>query len=226
MLRQDTPRIDPEHEGSNDRDESTEAGSGTVDIQRELNRLEEMILDSPRIPFSRRTLIDEEQLLDQLDVVRLNLPAAFNQVEEIIRQKEEILLQAEQYAQEILEAAEQRASEILDEMGIVRQAKLEADRLRQQVQQDCERAREQTLSEIDHLRRQTQQEIEDMRRNAIAECEAIEKGADEYADRVLGNIEGQLSDMLRVIRNGRSQLHEDAGSASPSALPPPARGDY
>ncbi len=212
MLRQDPSSISPDQgsnnagsaqSGANYRDNSR---SGNVDIQRELNRLEELILDSPRIPLSRRTLIDEEQLLDQLDLVRLSLPEAFQEAEEIVRQKEEIFHQAEQYAQEIIEAAERRAAQILNEMGLIRQAEMEAQQIRQRVQQECDSAREQTIADIERLRRQSQQELEELRRMALDECEEIQAGADEYADRVLKEMESQLTEMMRVIRNGRQQL--------------------
>lgn len=189
---------------------------GGVDIQRELNKLEELILDSPRIPLSRRTLIDEEQILDQLDLIRLNLPSAFQEAAEIVRHKEEIYLEAEQYAQEIVESAERRAAELLDEMGLIRQAELEVKQIRQRVQQECEAAQEQTMADIERIRLQAQQELEEMRQMAIAECEDIQAGADAYADRVLKDMEQQLSDMIRVIRNGRQQLQ-------PEPLPPKPR---
>ncbi|NEO66806.1 MAG: DivIVA domain-containing protein, partial [Moorea sp. SIO4G2] len=48
---------------------------------------------------------------------------------------------------------------------------------------------------------------EQMRQMTLAECEEIQNGADAYADGVLYNIEQHLSDMLRVIRNGRQQLN-------------------
>jgi len=181
-----------------------------VDISRELNKLEEMILDSPRIPLSRRTLVDEEQLLDQLDLVRLNLPSAFQEASDILRQKEEILLEAEQYAQEIIETAERRATQILDETNLVRQAELEVQQIRQQVQQECATVQEQTMAEIERMRRQAQQELEELRRRAIAECEEVQQGADVYADRVLDDMEQQFTDMLRVIRNGRQRLRADS----------------
>jgi len=171
--------------------------------------MEEIVLDSPRIPLSRRTLIDEEQLLEQLDLIRLSLPEAFRQAEEIIQHKEEILLQAEQYAQQLVEQAERRAAQIMNEMGILRQAEIEAQTLRQRVQEECESARDQTIAEIERMRRQAQQDLEDLQRQAIAECEEIQAGADEYADHVLKEMEQQLSEMLRVIRNGRQQLQPD-----------------
>ena len=211
MLRQE-PSLDPDHNGQTTPVEAHQSGLGGIDIQLELNRLEEMILDSPRIPLTKRTLVNEEQLLDHLDLVRLNLPAAFQEADSIIHQKEEILFQAEQYAEEIIEAAEVRAAQILNEIGIIRQAEREAELIRQQVQQECETVQEQTLAEIDNMRIRATQELEQMRLQAIAESEEIQQGADDYADVVLKNIEQHLSEMLRVIRNGRQQLQ-----------PPPSR---
>lgn len=187
---------------------------GGVDLQRELNRLEEILLDSPRVPLSRRTLINEEQFLEQLDLVRLNLPSAFQEAAEIVVHKEDILQEAEQYAQEIIAAAEQRAAQILNDMGLVRQAEMEAMQIRQQVQQECDTIQQQTLADIDQTRRRAQQELDEMQRRALAECEEIQAGADDYADRVLRDMEQQLTEMMRVVRNGRQQLHSE---------PPPSK---
>ncbi|MGI0493475.1 hypothetical protein ACN4EG_16965 [Alkalinema pantanalense CENA528] len=189
-------------EGRHDR------GSQNLDIQQELNRLEEMLLDSPRLPLplSRRTMVDEDAFLDQLDLVRLSLPEAFQLAEEVVRQKDEILVQAEQYAQEIIETAEQRAAQILNETGILRQAEYEAQQLQMKVQQECEAAQQQVLAEIDQTRRQAQRELEGMQQRALEEAEEVQRGADEYADKVLRDMEAQMSEMLRIVRNGRQQL--------------------
>jgi F0F1-type ATP synthase membrane subunit b/b' len=148
-------------------------------------------------------------LLTQLDLVRENLPSAFSEAEKIVRQREEILLSAEEYAQEMMEAAERRADQILDEMGIIQQAEYEANQIRKRVQQECEAIQEQTLADIERMRLQAQQELEQMRQLALADCEDIQNGADEYADSILTSIEQQLTEMLRVIRNGRSQLQPE-----------------
>lgn len=217
MLRKDSSRSDPP-----DRDEPSQPnelppnGSGGIDIQRELNRLEEILFDSLHIPFTRRTLVDEEILLAQLDLVRENLPPAFEEAEKIVRQRDEILLQAEEYAQEVMEAAERRADQILDEMGIIQQAEFEASQIRKRVQQECEAIQEQTRVEIERMRLQAQQELEQMRQMALEECEDIQNGADDYADAVLNSIEQQLTEMLRVISNGRQQLQPEPPADYPT----------
>ncbi|MGA1602441.1 MAG: hypothetical protein ACO4CG_09155 [Prochlorothrix sp.] len=211
MLRQDPSRLDRAYRDSTQdtHGSSQFAGESNIDIQQELNNLEEMILDSPRIPLTGKTLVDEEDLLDQLDAIRINLPTAFQQAQEIIRQKQKILAEAEEYARKIAAMAEERAAQIMDELGIVRQAEAEAQQVRQQLRQECETLQKQTLSEVEQVKQQALRELDEMRQQALTEQREIQQEADTYADQVLGDIEHKLSDMLRVIRNGRQQLHRD-----------------
>jgi F0F1-type ATP synthase membrane subunit b/b' len=176
------------------------------DPQQELDLLEEIILESFRVPLVRWTLIDEDKLLNQLDLVRMNLPDAFEKAVALLKKKQEILAEAEEYAQRIIQSAQQRAAQILDETGIIQHAHAEAHQIRQQVQQDCDAIQRQTLSEIEQMRYKAQQELQQMYQQTQAECAQIQDGADEYADRVLGNIEQQLGEMLSIVRNGRQQL--------------------
>lgn len=212
MLRQDSPHIEPDQTPT----EPSPSGSGGIDIQRELNRLEEIVLASPHIPLTRRTLVDEEQLLDQLDLVRVHLPTVFQEAQAIVQQKQEIILQAEQHAERIIQIAQAKAAQILNEMDIIQLAELEATQMRQQVQQEYEAAQEQNSSEIEQIRSQARQELEKMRLAALAESEEIQQGADEYADNVLQSIEQQLSDMLQIIHNGRQQLQKPSNYKSSS----------
>jgi cell division septum initiation protein DivIVA len=166
-----------------------------------------MILSSFRIPLTGKTLVDEEKLLEQLDLIRLSLPDALNHAIAIINQKQEILLEAEEYGQQIVDAAQAKRVQILDENEIIYQAEKEAEQIRRQTQQECEAMMKQTLAEVELKRHQCQQELEEMRNQAIAQAQQIEQGADEYADGVLDNIETDLSQMLSIIRNGRQQLN-------------------
>jgi cell division septum initiation protein DivIVA len=185
------------------------------DIQRELDHLEEIIYESLSIPFVRLTLVDEEKLISQLDLVRLNLPEAFERALAVIAQKQEILQQAEAYAQRIIQSAQQRAAEILDETGIIQHAEREASQIRHQVQQECQTLQQQTVTEIEQSRRAVTQELQQLRQQTLAECREIQEGADSYADSILANLERQLSEMLKVVHNGRQQIHSNSSPASP-----------
>jgi F0F1-type ATP synthase membrane subunit b/b' len=189
---------------------------GDIDIQQELNKLEEIILASPRVPFSGRTLIDEDQLLDQLDAIRLNLPPAFRQAVQILQQRNTLLAEAERYAHDLIAAAEQQAAQILDELGIVRQAEQMAQQLKAQAQQDCDGLRTQVMSDIEQMQMQAQREWEAQRQKALSDQDMIQQEADGYADQVLSNVEQQLSQMLRIIQNGRSHLQPVKEAPAPT----------
>jgi cell division septum initiation protein DivIVA len=188
---------------------------GDIDIQQELNKLEELILGSPRVPFSGRTMVDEDQLLDQLDAIRLNLPPAFRQAVDILQRRNAIIAEAERYAEDLVAAAEQQATQMLDELGIVRQAEQMAQQIKSQAQQDCDNLRSQVMTDIEQLQLQAQREWESMRQEALAEQAMIQEESDAYADRVLGQVEQQLSQMLRIIQNGRSHLQPEAPTPPP-----------
>lgn len=205
MLRQNSSNIEPDQNNHGNPIEPLPQRG--IDIQQELNRLEEMIFASPHIPLTRRTLVDEELLLDHLDLLRDALPDVLQKAKAVVEQKQDILLEAEQQAEEIIQLAKARAAQILSEMDIVQQAEAEAKQILQQVQQECITATEQNRIEIEQVRRQAQQDLEQMRIRAIAEAEDIQQGADAYADSVLRNLEQQLTEMLRVVHNGRQQLN-------------------
>jgi F0F1-type ATP synthase membrane subunit b/b' len=177
-----------------------------LDIEEELNRLEDIILESPRLPILGHTLVDEEQLLKQLDLIRVNLPDAFRHAVEIMKRRRDIIKQAEVYAQEIIESAQKRANKIADRLEIIQQAQQEALQIKQQVQDECDEIRQQTILEIQEIQTNAQLEAEKLRQQVLMECEEIQVGADEYAGGVLDNLEQQLSLTLKVIRNGRQQL--------------------
>lgn len=176
------------------------------DIQRELDQLEEMILDSARIPFTQLTLVDEEKLLNQLDLVRVNLPQAFEKALAVIQRKQHILQEADDYARRIIQSAQQRAAEILDETGIIQQAEIQASQIRHQAQQESEALRQQTIAEVEQSRHNLNQELQQLRHRTLTECQDIQDGAYTYADSLLTSLEHELSEMLRVVHNGKQHL--------------------
>jgi cell division septum initiation protein DivIVA len=178
-----------------------------------------MILAGLQIPLTGRTLIDEDKVLEQLDFVRVFLPSVFQEAAELLQNKEEIMLEAEEYGQQVVEAAQAKRAQILADSDIIRQAEREAEQLRRKVQQECDAMMQDTLAEIERKKRACMQELEEMRQNAIAQAQEIEDGADQYADNVLENIEQDLQEMLRIITNGRLQLRGEIPKQRNSTYP-------
>ena len=159
--------------------------SSYFDIEVELDNLKELILSSSRIPLTELAIIDENLLLEQLLHIQENLPTELTTAIEIVKRRQEIIADAQGYACLIVKSAEEKAHQIVQESAIVRQAELDGARIRLKTEQECEQ----------------------LRQNAIAESEAIQIDADEYADKVLGDLEQRLEEMTTIVQNGRQQLH-------------------
>ncbi|MDJ0599806.1 MAG: hypothetical protein QNJ37_13300 [Crocosphaera sp.] len=187
------------------------------DIQQELARLQEIIYESFHIPVSRWTIIDEDKVLEQIEFTGTKIPEAIQQALRVLEQEQEILANAEAYAQRIIQQAQQEAAEILDESGIIQQAQHEANQIRQQVQSECEALQAQTMAEIEQQRQVANGEMQQLYQKSLAEAQQIQEGADEYADAVLTRLEQELGEMLGVVRNGRQQLHNHSAQRQTNA---------
>jgi cell division septum initiation protein DivIVA len=171
----------------------------SLDVFMAIELLEEKILNSPRVPLTGKTMVNEEELLEQLDLIRLKLPEVIVAAQEILQYKQQIVAEAQKQVQHTLIEANRRADRITNELGIIELSKHEANQIRQAAMAECEQFRQQTIAELAQ-----------MRREAVAECQQIQAGADEYADRVLHDMQIQFTDILQTVQRGRKRLERDA----------------
>jgi cell division septum initiation protein DivIVA len=179
-----------------------------------IERLEAKILTSPRVPLTKKTLVDEEEILTQIDSIRLNLPEIVAAAQEILQYKDRIINEAKQQALQILAEANQHAYQVANELGIIERSEHEARKIRQIAIDECEHLRQQTIIEVQRVTDRNRQELERMRAQVTLECQQIQSGADEYADSVLHNMEHQLTETLQAIQRGRQRLNPEAAGAA------------
>jgi cell division septum initiation protein DivIVA len=170
MARRESPPAESTDPKANSRRRGVD-----FDIQQQLAQLQELIYDSFRIPLTAWSVIDEDRILDQIDIVSDSIPDAIQKALAILDQEERILAQAEEYAQRLVQSAQQDAARILDESGIIQQAQQEAQQIRQQVQQECELLQRQTQQECDSLQRQVRQDCEALQRQIQQECDTLQR---------------------------------------------------
>ena len=60
-----------------------------------------------------RTLVDEDKLIEQIDFIRVSLPAIFQEAALVLQQKNDVLLEAEEYGQQVISAAQAKRAQIL-----------------------------------------------------------------------------------------------------------------
>lgn len=88
-----------------------------------LEELDEIVDTASTVPFANKKMIDADQIHELVDRVRLNIPDEIKRANDMAREKEAILSDANKEADNIISQARQQADELLKE------AKAQADQL-------------------------------------------------------------------------------------------------
>lgn len=188
-------QVNPPRKAQREQKAPSEMYDYHLSLAQELEQLEALLLSGVKVPLTELVVLDQEQLLEQVDVIKTKLPAIFAYIQDILLNKHQIIQEAENYARNLVASAENHADQILSKSSLVQEAELEASKIMFRVHKECEQIRQKTHAEMEQLRQVTR-----------AECQEIQTGSDQYADSVLGNLEQELSNILTVVRNGRQNL--------------------
>lgn len=108
-----------------------------MDIFARLDKLEDFIANSKRMPLSSSVMVNESVFYDILDELRVSLPNELKQARLISKDRDRILSEAQHKEEEILSRAERRAEELVRETEIIREAELERDHLLDEAQEQA-----------------------------------------------------------------------------------------
>ncbi|RMF36367.1 MAG: ATPase [Chloroflexi bacterium] len=109
-----------------------------MDIQHLLDRLEALLNNSRRLPFSDSLLVDARRAWDLIDQMRISIPEEVRQAQRINQERERILAQAKEEAERIRQLAREKAAQLVEEHVITQEAKKRAREIRQQALQEAE----------------------------------------------------------------------------------------
>lgn len=143
-------------------------------------------------PFA---IVDVKKIEDILDRIRVSIPGEIQEAREILRRKDEILMDAQNKADQMMIEAQENAQNMLQDSELLRAVQAEAERIKGEVIDDCE-----------SLRAQAKKEIEQARIGAANEAVKIREGADRYAEEVLYNLDQDLTNLHEIVRNGQRHL--------------------
>ena len=87
-----------------------------------LETLEELLERSRTMPFSTKTIVDKEEILEIIKEIRLKLPDELKQAKWVKEERQRILIEAQKEADEIVKEAENRIISMIDEHEITRKA--------------------------------------------------------------------------------------------------------
>lgn len=163
-----------------------------MDILYLIDRLENLVSSSPKMPFTNQLLIKESEMLALLDQMRISIPDEVKQARRLVQEKERMLAQAQSEATAILARAREEADRAVSREGLAHAAE---ERSQDILRQAGTRARQ-----INH--------------QAEERAEALQAEADSYVAETLHNlkehlssIEADVSRTILSIEKGLESLH-------------------
>jgi len=170
-----------------------------MDILYLVDRLENLIANSRRMPLVNQIIIKEGEILNIVDQMRTSIPDEIKQARRVIQEKERILAQAQADASTLLARAREETERVMNREGLLRAAE----------------ARSQELV------RQAEEQAKDVVRQAEEHTEQLKVDADGYVTETLRNLKDHLASVEMDI--SRSILSIEKGLES---LDMPEDGEY
>ena len=178
-----------------------------MDLLALVDRLEELVGSAQKMPIGSRAIVDRRRLLDIVDQMRIAIPQEVREAREMVAQREQHRLEAEEEACLIIAHAEDRAARMVEQHELTLAARKRAEEVAQLAEQRLNERIEQANTDIEHR-------IGDSRRLAEQQMDA----ADEYARELLQRLDRQLQAFVRSVQSGMAQL-DDSGASRVTAEP-------
>lgn len=97
-----------------------------MDMMNLIDRVEEIVDNARTMPFTSQKLVDPEAVYEIIDEIRAQFPDELKQARWIVKERQEMVEDAEREANRILEEAQERAQSIASEQEVVRLAEQQA----------------------------------------------------------------------------------------------------
>ncbi len=154
-----------------DRQAAKDQEDSTADL---IDRLEHAIATARSMPFSGSCLVDKEEMMVLISMIRENLPAELSQARWLLEQNRQLIAQARREAETMVREAESRMAAMIDEHEITLQARQQAA---------------QTIESANHAAHQIREGAIEYARNKLA-------GLDEQLSGMLATIQQNLQELL------------------------------
>jgi cell division septum initiation protein DivIVA len=166
-----------------------------MDILHLIDRFEELVAESKRMPVGQSIMVDRRRLLELIDQMRSAVPWEVREAKEIVATRDGIIDEAKREGDGVLERAEMEAQAKVAETSIVKMAE------------------EQAANLVADARTRTQEQLDDTERAVQARLAQAEQAAnnqmdeaDRYALEILRRLMQQLDAFSTTVRAGVESL--------------------
>ena len=109
-----------------------------MDILNLVNKLEELFSQGRSFPFTHNVILNEDQMIDLIDQMRISIPEEIKRAQQILAQRDRILAQAKDEHDRMLEIANEKREQLISAHEISTEAQNRAKQIISQAQTEAE----------------------------------------------------------------------------------------
>ena len=128
-------------------------------IEEFLDKMEQLILEAGRVPFTNKRVIEEDDLVTLLDALRRDVPNEIQDAQNIVKERNHILAEAEEESKKIVEMAHNRADSLINDHIIAKKAQESAKDLMDATKKEREALRSDAFEYADAVFSQLDQNL-------------------------------------------------------------------
>lgn len=157
-----------------------------MSVRETLDKLENLVVGAQHLPFSDKTIINDNDLIHYVEELRRDLPNELDRAEKIVNERDVIIDTAEKEAKEIRKKAEDYARQITAQQEIVKRAEEQARALIEQAQAHARALLEETQTNARNL----------------------QANADAYANQVFDQLINHVSGTFNGVRQAETGMQQ------------------
>lgn len=133
-----------------------------MEVLRLIDEIEDIAEGGSNVPFSKKVLIDREEILDIIQDIRIKLPDEIKQATWIKEERQRILAEAQKDADRLMGEAELRLEELIDQNEITKKAMERAEEIITRAQTNAKEIRLGSIEYADSLLLEQQENLKEL----------------------------------------------------------------
>lgn len=158
-----------------------------MDLIQLIEEMEDLMDEASTVPFSKKVMVDADEVLEILSEMREALPEEIKQAQWVTEEKERIVTEADREADAIRKAAQKDA----DDMN-----------------KDAQKRFEALINEHD-ITKQAEKYGEEIVSKAEQNARVLKMQSITYVDEMLATTQNKIQDLLIVLEENRKELKKD-----------------
>jgi|GEM_PF-481971 len=153
-------------------------------VRNTLDKIESLVAGAPHLPLTNKTVISEEELVRLVEELRKDLPQELEHASEVMKERDNILQNAQAEASNIIRQAQLQVEQMLDENDIV------------------VKAREKSRMVLSQAQQQEAEIMERTRQNS----KQLQEDADRYANQVFDQLIAHVTNTFQGVQQAQAGL--------------------